>query len=62
MQEKDNYKKVVPKKKVALELLLYRLGQKSTRSLMAGDTANFGRIFNLGYIQSLFAHHSRYLQ
>ena len=31
---------MAPRKKVALELLHHRLGHKSTRSLMAGDTAN----------------------
>ena len=33
-------KKLAPRKKIALELLHQRLGQRSTRSLMAGDTAN----------------------
>ena len=33
-------KKLATRKKVALELLLHRLGQRFTRSLMAGDTVN----------------------
>ena len=32
-------KKITPRKKVDLELLHRRLGHRSTRSLMAGDTA-----------------------
>ena len=33
--------KVAPGKKVALELLHHRLGHRFTRSLMAGENANF---------------------
>ena len=33
-------KKIIPRKKVALELLHHRLGHISTISLMDGDTAN----------------------
>ena len=33
-------KKIAPRKKVALELLDYRLGHISTRSLMDGYSAN----------------------
>ena len=39
-KEEDNSKKVVPRKKVTLELFHNRLGQKYTRSLMARYTAN----------------------
>ena len=34
-------KKLTARKKIALELLHQRLGHISTRSLLAGDTANF---------------------
>ena len=33
-------KNIAPRRKVALELLHHRLGHISTRSFMAGDTAN----------------------
>ena len=39
-KEKSQSKKVAPKNKVALEILHQRLGYRSTRSLMDGDTAN----------------------
>ena len=32
--------KLTPRKKVALELFHHRLGHRSTRSLMTGDTKN----------------------
>ena len=54
-------KKIAPRKKVDLELLHHVLGKISTRLLMARDAAIFGRIFNLGYIQTLFAHHARFI-
>ena len=47
-KEKDNSKKVTTSRNVALELLHQILGHRSTRSLMAGYTAIFGRILNLG--------------
>ena len=34
-------KKLAPWKKVALKLLHYRVGHRSTRSLMSGDTVHF---------------------
>ena len=40
-KEKFNPMKVASRKKVDLELLQQRLGYRSTRSLMDGDTANF---------------------
>ena len=36
----SNSKKMEPRKKVALELLHYRLRHRSTKSLVSGDTAN----------------------
>ena len=39
-KEKDKSKKVAPRRKVSLEILHHILGHRSTRSLMAGDTAN----------------------
>ena len=33
--------KLLARKKISLELLHHRLGNRSTRSLIAGDTANF---------------------
>ena len=38
--EKSKKKKLSARKKIALELLHNRLGHISTRSLLAGDTAN----------------------
>ena len=40
IKEISKTKKLPAKKKIALELLHQRLGQRSTRSLLAGDTAN----------------------
>ena len=37
---KDVSKNITARKKIALELLHQRLGHRSTRSLIAGDTAN----------------------
>ena len=39
-KEKSKPQKKIPKKKVFLELLHQRLGHRSTRSLLAGDTTN----------------------
>ena len=39
-KENDKSKKIATRKKVVLELFHLILGHKSTRSLMAGDTAN----------------------
>ena len=39
-KEKDKSKKLAPRNKFALKLFHHRLGHISTRSLMAGDTAN----------------------
>ena len=39
-RNKDASKKSPARKKIALEFLHQRLGNRSTRSLMAGDTAN----------------------
>ena len=38
--EKSKKKKLPARKKIALELLHKRLGHRSTRSLLAGDTTN----------------------
>ena len=38
--EKSRKNKLPARKKIALELLHQRLGHRSTRSLLAGDTAN----------------------
>ena len=38
--EKSKKNKLPARKKIALELLHQRLGHRSTRSLIAGDTAN----------------------
>ena len=48
IKEKDQSKKISPRKKVALELLHQRLGQRSKNSLMAGDTANVWQDIELG--------------
>ena len=43
----SKYKKVTPRNKVDLELLHRRLGQISTRSLMAEDTVNIWKDIEL---------------
>ena len=40
IKQMSKTKKLAPRNKVALELFHQRLGHRSTRSLMAGDTAN----------------------
>ena len=55
-------KKIAPRRKVDLGLLHLILGNSSNRSLMEVDTADVGKILNLRYIQTPFAHHVRYLQ
>ena len=40
IMEKSNKNKLPSRKKIALELIHQRLGHRSTRSLLAGDTAN----------------------
>ena len=40
IMEKSKNNKLPERKKIALELLHQRLGHRSTRSLLAGDTAN----------------------
>ena len=47
-KEKAKSKKIAPRKKVALVLLHHGLGQRSTRSLMAGDTENVWKDIELG--------------
>ena len=48
MKQIPKSNKIAPRKKVALELLHHRLGHRSTRLLMYGDTSNVGRTLNLG--------------
>ena len=40
-KEMSKTKKLPSRKKIALELLHHRLGHRSTRSFLAGDTDNF---------------------
>ena len=40
MKQMSKTKKLISRKKIALELLHQRLGHRSTRSLMTGDTTN----------------------
>ena len=44
---KVKIKKQIPKRKVYLELLHQRLGHRSTRSTMSGDTANVWKDINI---------------
>ena len=46
-KEEAKSNKITPRKKVALELLEHILGNRSTRSLMAGNTAIFGQDIEL---------------
>ena len=41
IKDMSKKKKLLARKKIALELLHHILGRRSTRSLLAGDTANF---------------------
>ena len=50
------------RKKIAFELLHQRLGHRSTRSLLAGDTANGWENVELRIDPDLFAPHVKYLQ
>ena len=43
--ENEKSKKLIPKKRVYLELLHHRLGHRSTMSIMAGDLANIWQDF-----------------
>ena len=47
IKDMSKTKKFSSRKKIALELLHQRLGHISTRSLLAGDTTNFGKILSL---------------
>ena len=47
IKEISKTKKLPARKKIALELLHQRLGHRSTRSLLAGDTANFWKDIEL---------------
>ena len=47
-------KKQIPKKKVYLELLPQRLGQRSKRSLLDGDTVNFWQYTEIRVDPDLF--------
>ena len=40
IKQMSKSKKIEPRKKIALELLHHRLGQRYTRSLMDGDNGN----------------------
>ena len=62
IKEKAKSKKVKPRNKVALVLLHHRLGHRSTRSLMAGDTENVWQDIELIIDTYPFAHRARYLQ
>ena len=44
-KENQKSKKLIPKKRVYLELLHHRLGHRSTMSIMAGDLANIWQDF-----------------
>ena len=55
-------KKIALRKKSALELLHHILGHRSTKSLMAGDTANFWKGIEIRIDPDPFPHHVKYLQ
>ena len=55
-------KKLLARKKIAIELLHQRLGYISTRSLLAGDTANVWEDIDLRIDPDPFSHHVIFLQ
>ena len=57
----DSSNKNPKRKKITLELMHQRLGHRSTRSLIAGDTANVWEDAELKNIQTLFALHANFL-
>ena len=61
---KDMSKKnILPaRKKIALELLHHRLGHRSTRSLLAGDTYNVWEDVELRIYLDPFVHHVKFIQ
>ena len=61
IKQMSKTKKLAPRKKIALELLHQRLGQRSTRSLMAGNTDNFWEDIELIIYPGPFLHIMPYL-
>ena len=59
MSEKN---KLPARKKISLELLHQRLGNISTRSLLAGDTDNVWEDVELRIDPDHFSHHVKFLQ
>ena len=57
----DKSKKNPARKKIALELMHQRLGHRSTRSLIAGDTANVWEDAELRIDPDYFALHTKFL-
>ena len=60
--EKSKKNKLPARKKIALELLHQKLGHRSTRSLLAGDTANVWEDVELIIYPDPFVHHVKFLQ
>ena len=54
--------KLSARKKSALELLHRRLGHRSTRSLLAGDTANVWEDIELRIYPDPFSHNVKFIQ
>ena len=53
--------KLPERKKIALEFMHQRLGHRSTRSLLAGDNANFWEDIDLRIDPDPFAHHVKFI-
>ena len=61
-KEISKTKKFPSRKKIALELLHQRLGHRSIRSLLTGDTYNVWEDIELIIYPDPFAHHFKFLQ
>ena len=61
IKEISKIKKLPSRKKITLELLHQRLGNRSTRSVLAGDTVNVWEDIELRIYTDPFSHHTRFL-
>ena len=62
MKKMSKKNKLPAREEIDLELLHQRLGHRSTRSLLAGDTANVWEYVELRIDPDIFAHHVKFLQ
>ena len=62
IKQMSKSKKIASRKKFSFGLLHHRFGHRSTRSLMAGYTANVWEDVELRIDPDSFSHHVRYLE